>query len=53
MIFNQGNLASHVDLSVDELDLIKPLCLITIKPMMLVANVDENGFEDNNNLDAN
>ncbi|MDA9210801.1 redox-regulated ATPase YchF [Methylophilaceae bacterium] len=51
MIFNQGNLASHANLSVDELDLIKPLCLITIKPMMLVANVNENGFKDNKNLD--
>jgi len=52
VIFNEGNLAIHVDLSVDELALIKPLCLITIKPMMFVANVDENGFEGNKNLDA-
>ena len=52
VIFNEGNLAIHVDLSVDELALIKPLCLITIKPMMFVANVDENGFKGNKNLDA-
>ena len=52
VIFNQGNLAINVDLSIDELFLIKPLCLITIKPMMFVANVDENGFEGNKNLDA-
>jgi len=52
VIFNEGNLAIHVDLSVDELALIKPLCLITIKPMMFVANVDENGFEGNKNLDV-
>jgi GTP-binding protein YchF len=52
VIFNEGNLAIHLDLSVDELVLIKPLCLITIKPMMFVANVDENGFEGNKNLDA-
>ena len=51
-IFNQGNLAIHLNLSDDELDLIKPLCLITIKPMMFVANVDENGFKDNKNLDS-
>ena len=35
----------------DELLLIKPLCLITIKPIMFVANVDENGFENNTLLD--
>ena len=52
VIFNQGNLAIDVDLSFDELILIKPLCLITIKPMMFVANVDENGFEGNKNLDS-
>ncbi len=52
VIFNEGNLAIHLDLSVDELALIKPLCLITIKPMMFVANVDENGFEGNKNLEA-
>jgi len=52
VIFNEGNLAIHEDLSVDELALIKPLCLITIKPMMFVANVDENGFEGNKNLDV-
>ena len=51
VIFNQGSLASHINLSDDELTLIKPLCLITIKPMMFVANVDENGFKDNKNLD--
>ena len=49
--FNQGDLACHVDLNKDELDLIKPLCLITIKPVMFLANVDENGFKDNDNLD--
>jgi len=52
VIFNEGNLAIHLDLSIDELALIKPLCLITIKPMMFVANVEENGFEGNKNLDA-
>jgi len=52
VVFNKGNLASHGDLSDDELRLIKPLCLITIKPMMFVANVDENGFKGNKNLDV-
>ena len=31
--------------------LIKPLCLITIKPVMFLANVDEKGFENNSLLD--
>jgi ribosome-binding ATPase len=31
----------------DQLKLIKPLCLITVKPVMYLANVDEKGFENN------
>ena len=34
-------------LSSDELLLIKPLCYLTIKPTMYIANVDEDGFSDN------
>jgi GTP-binding protein YchF len=50
--FNEGNLAINLGLDNDELFLIKPLCLITIKPIMFIANVDEKGFENNKNLDA-
>jgi len=39
-------------LSEDEKALVKPLCLITAKPAMYVANVKENGFENNPYLDA-
>jgi len=39
-------------LSEDEKGLIKPMCLITAKPAMYVANVKENGFENNPYLDA-
>jgi GTP-binding protein YchF len=39
-------------LNEDELALIKPLCLITAKPTMYVANVLESGFENNRHLDA-
>lgn len=39
-------------LSEDELALLKPFCLITAKPAMYVANVKEDGFEDNPMLDA-
>ncbi len=35
----------------DELTIIKPLCLITVKPVMYIANVDEKGFENNPYLD--
>ena len=41
-----------LDLSDDELALIKPFCLITAKPTMYVANVKEDGFENNPHLDA-
>ena len=49
--FNGGLPASAMQFDKDELLLIKPLCLITIKPIMFVANVDENGFENNTLLD--
>ena len=49
--FNDGLPASAVQFDKDELLLIKPLCLITIKPIMFVANVNENGFENNALLD--
>ena len=39
-------------LSEDELALIKPFCLITAKPTMYVANVKEDGFENNPHLEA-
>ncbi len=38
-------------LDADELNIIKPLCLITVKPVMYIANVDERGFENNPYLD--
>lgn len=39
-------------LSEDELGMIKELCLLTIKPTMYIANVDEDGFENNPHLDV-
>jgi len=35
----------------EEQAVLKPLCLITAKPAMFVANVAENGFENNPHLD--
>jgi GTP-binding protein YchF len=49
---DQAKPVRGLDLSEDELALIKPLCLITAKPTMYVANVKENGFENNPYLDA-
>ncbi len=40
-----------ISFSKEELAVLKPLCLITAKPAMFVANVDERGFENNPLLD--
>ena len=48
---NEGQPVRTLGLDADELDLIKPLCLITAKPAMFVANVSESGFKDNPLLD--
>ena len=50
-VFNDGKLAITLNIDEDEYTLLKPLCLITIKPMMFLANVDENGFKGNDFLD--
>lgn len=47
-----GKSARSFDLSEDDFLLLKPLCLITIKPQVYIANVDDSGFEDNPHLDA-
>lgn len=48
---NEGNPARTLKLTKEELIAIKPLCLLTIKPAMFVANVSETGFENNPYLD--
>lgn len=48
---NEGNPVRTFDLSEDEKEIIKPLCLLTIKPAMYVGNVLEDGFENNPHLD--
>ena len=40
------------DLSDEELRSLRELSLLTVKPTMYIANVDENGFDDNPHLDA-
>jgi ribosome-binding ATPase YchF (GTP1/OBG family) len=49
---DQGKAVRSLDLSDDEQALLKPFCLITAKPAMYVANVKDDGFENNPHLDA-
>ncbi|WP_166269200.1 redox-regulated ATPase YchF [Marinobacter caseinilyticus] len=51
-VLNEGKPVRGMDLSDDERGLIRELCLLTIKPTMYIANVDENGFENNPYLDT-
>jgi GTP-binding protein YchF len=47
-----GQPARAMGLSDDEKALVKDLCLLTIKPTMYIANVQDDGFENNPLLDA-
>lgn len=49
---DQGKPVRGLSLSDDEAALLKPFCLITAKPAMYVANVKDDGFENNPHLDA-
>jgi len=44
---DQGRPARTVDLSREELAVLRPMFLLTMKPTMYVANVGEHGFHDN------
>ena len=44
---NLGKPARTLDLSADDKLLLKPLCLLTVKPAMYVANVLEDGLRNN------
>ncbi|MCB4811160.1 redox-regulated ATPase YchF [Methylovorus menthalis] len=48
---DQSKPVRTLGLDADQLQIIKPLCLITVKPVMYLANVDESGFENNPLLD--
>jgi GTP-binding protein YchF len=48
---NEGRPVRSVGFSKEEHAVLKPFCLITAKPAMFVANVDEGGFADNPYLD--
>ena len=49
---NEGNPVRTFDMDADQKLMIRELQLITRKPVLYVANVDENGFTDNPYLDA-
>ena len=44
---NEARPVRGIDFSKEERVVLKPLCLITAKPAMFVANVSETGFENN------
>ena len=46
----EGKPVRAAGLDDEQLEIIKPLCLLTIKPAMYVANVAEDGFENNPHL---
>ena len=46
-VLDQGRPARSADLYTEERALLAPFFLLTMKPTMYVANVDEKGFEDN------
>ena len=44
---DQGKAVHALALDEEQQVLLKPLCLLTAKPVLYAANVDENGFENN------
>jgi GTP-binding protein YchF len=51
-VLNEAKPVRSLELYAEERAVLKPLCLITSKPTMYVANVREGGFTDNPHLDA-
>lgn len=49
---NDGKPVRSVKLSDEEIETLRPLFLLTVKPTMYVANVEDHGFENNPLLDA-
>jgi len=51
-VLNEARPVRSLDLYEEEKAVLRPLCLITAKPTMYVANVKEGGFGNNPHLDA-
>ncbi len=49
---NEANALRSLELDADKLAALKPLNLLTTKPTMYIANVQEDGFDDNPHLDV-
>jgi GTP-binding protein YchF len=49
---NEAKPVRTIGLNTEELDLLKEFCFLTVKPTMYIANVDEEGFENNPHLDT-
>lgn len=49
-VLNEARPVRSMGLDEDDMALLKPLCFITAKPSMYVANVKEDGFENNPHL---
>lgn len=49
---DEGHPARSMGLSAEEKSLLRELFLLTLKPVMYIANVREDGFENNPHLDA-
>ena len=49
---DQGLTLRAMDLQPQQLLRLKPLCFLTIKPILYIANVAEDGFSDNPHLDT-
>lgn len=50
-VLDEGNAVRSIDFDKDELKIVKQLHLITSKPTMYIANVNEDGFDNNPALD--
>ena len=51
-VLNEGTPVRSMNLDKDQMALIRELCLLTVKPTMYIANVSEDGFENNPHLDT-
>ena len=49
---DEGLPVRSMDVTADQVKALKPLCLITAKPVLYIANVDESGFEENPHLQS-
>ena len=50
-VLNEGKPVRSMNLDDDQMALVRELCLLTVKPTMYIANVSEDGFENNPHLD--